>query len=141
MPKSELKLRGFKPARQVIEQVLGGLERQILGYLWEHGEASVREVYEAFGRQAAYTTLMTTFDRLYKKGLFHRRKEGKAFLYSPRYTEKEFTEKLALDIIRGLLDKMTEPTLSCFVDAVNEKDQHLLDELERIIHEKRLASE
>jgi predicted transcriptional regulator len=140
MPKLQLKLRGFKSARQVIEQVLGELERQILEHLWQHGEASVREVYEAFGKQAAYTTLMTTLDRLYKKGLLHRRKEGKAFLYSPRYTEQQFTDHLTRDVIHGLLDKMAEPALSCFVDAVSEKDKKLLDKLEQIIREKRLAA-
>lgn len=51
MPRSELRLRGFKPARQVVEQVLGGLERQILGYLWEHGEASVRAPYRRWQRE------------------------------------------------------------------------------------------
>jgi predicted transcriptional regulator len=40
--------------------------------LWTHGPKTVRELRPFFPR-AAYTTLMTTLDRLYKKGLLHRK--------------------------------------------------------------------
>ncbi len=37
----------------------------------------------------AYTTVMTTLDRLYKKGLLDRVAENRAFRYTPRHTRQE----------------------------------------------------
>jgi len=41
--------------------------------LWSRGESSVREVARELERRLAYTTVMTTLDRLYKKGFLSRR--------------------------------------------------------------------
>ena len=133
----KLKLRGFKTARQHIEQVLGDLEREILAHLWQRGEASVRQVHSAFGERVAYTTVMTTLDRLYKKGVLNRRKEGRAFLYRPRLSREEFERVVVRDVIDGLLGRNAEPVLTCLVEAVSDYDRHLLDELDRLVKEKR----
>ena len=82
-------LRGFKSAGEVVKSALGELEREIMGEIWRRGETSVREIHAAFDERAAYTTLMTTLDRLHKKGLLERRKDGRAFLYSPRITSEQ----------------------------------------------------
>jgi predicted transcriptional regulator len=100
----------------------------------------VREVHRAFDERIAYTTLMTTLDRLYKKGLLDRHKEGRAFLYSPRVSRAQLEQGVAEDVIGGLLDhggRGVEPVLACIVDAVSEHDRALLDELDRLVQEKR----
>ena len=51
----------------------------------------------------AYTTVMTTMDRLYKKGLLDRVAEGRAFRYIPRHTPEELQRVTALESIRQLL--------------------------------------
>ena len=133
-------LRGFKSAGEVVKSALGELEREIMEEIWRRGEASVSEMHKAFDERAAYTTLMTTLDRLHKKGLLKRRKDGRAFLYSPRITSEQFTRSVAKDVIDGLLGKTggeTKPVLACIVDAVGERDSKMLDELERLLKEKR----
>ncbi len=43
-------------------------------------------------------------------------------------------------MIDGLLDSGTEPVapvLACFVDAVSDRDRELLDELDRLVKEKK----
>jgi predicted transcriptional regulator len=83
---------------------------------------------------------MTTLDRLYKKGLLTRRKSSRAFLYSPRLSPEEFEQGVAEDVIDGLLGRSVEtaePVLACFVEAVSERDRELLDELDRLVQEKR----
>lgn len=137
MPRLGLKLRGFKTARQHIAQVLGELERQILGHLWERGEVSVRQVHSAFGDRAAYTTVMTTLDRLYKKGLLRRHKEGRAFIYAPQMSREEFERVVAKDMIDGLLGRNAEPVLAYIVESVSERNRALLDELDRLVKQKR----
>ncbi len=108
--------------------------------VWAQKEVSVRQVETAFGECVAYTTVMTTLDRLYKKGFLNRRKEGRAFLYSPKFTPEELERGLTEDVIGSLLDAKTEhiePVLACIVDAVSDRDRELLDELERLVREKR----
>ncbi|MBA2493525.1 MAG: BlaI/MecI/CopY family transcriptional regulator [Acidobacteria bacterium] len=133
-------LRGFKRPREAVKSALGELEREVMEEIWRRGETSVREIHAAFDERAAYTTLMTTLDRLHKKGLLERRKDGRAFLYAPRISREDFTHSVAKDVIDGLLgqtDGETNPILVCIIDAVGERDSELLDELEKLLKEKR----
>ena len=118
---------------------LGPLERQVLDETWRRGEVSVRDICLAFGEQIAYTTVMTTLDRLYKKRLLERRKSGRAFLYSPAVSREQLETGIREDVIEGLLDGTDgiQPVLACIVDAVSERDRELLDELDRLVQEKK----
>ena len=100
---------------------------------------SASDIYRAYGERTAYTTWMTTLDRLYKKGLLAREKEGRAYFYSPRLTRQEFERGVAEDVLGELLARGggAEPLLACIVDAVSEHDRALLDELQRLVEEKR----
>jgi predicted transcriptional regulator len=133
--------RGFRRPRAAVESALGQLERGILERLWSLGrEASVRELQDAFSGTLAYTTLMTTLDRLFKKGLLDRRREGRAFLYRPRVTPEQLRQELAADVIDSLLGQGSEaarPLMSTFIDAVEVRDAALLDELERLIRARK----
>src|SRR6266576_964472 len=133
-------LRGFRRPSEVASLALGKLERQVLDEAWRRGEVSVREVFVAFDEQVAYTTLMTTLDRLYKKKLLDRRKDGRAFLYCPALSREEFEHGIREDVIDGLLGhgaEAIEPVLACIVDTVSARDRELLDELDRLVKEKK----
>lgn len=133
-------LRGFRRPSELALLALGHLERQVLEEIWRRGETRVRDIFVSFNEQVAYTTVMTTLDRLYKKKLLSRRKDGRAFIYSALVTRDEFEQGIAEDVIDGLLGRgasAVEPVLACIVDAVSEHDRELLDELDRLIKEKR----
>ncbi|HXS96248.1 MAG TPA: BlaI/MecI/CopY family transcriptional regulator [Candidatus Limnocylindrales bacterium] len=119
---------------------LGHLETGVLEILWKLGEGNVHQVMPLLTRPLAYTTVMTTLDRLYKKGLLDRRKEDRAFVYTPRYSRVEWERKRAGDFLSGFLGQPQasgELLISCLVDAVGRHDEALLDELERRIRERR----
>ena len=134
-------LFGFKRPREVAIPTLGRLEREVMEQVWrDGGEVSVRAVHLSLGERMAYTTLMTTLDRLYKKGLLARRKDGRAFLYAPRVSPAELEQGIAQDVMDVLLGRGAqgvEPVLACIVDAVSEHDHELLDELDRLVKEKK----
>ena len=133
-------LRGFKAPSEIFGDSLGKLETETLESVWLLGEASVREVQLHFGERVAYTTLMTTLDRLHKKGLLERRKEGRAFLYKQAVSRRELERGIVAGMIDGLLGRKSgavEPVLACIVDAVSERDYELLDELERLVQHKK----
>ncbi len=120
--------------------MLGNLERMIIEVLWSIGDANVHEVARKLDRPRAYTTVMTTLDRLFKKGLLLRRKSDRAFRYSPKFTRQEWERKRAGDWFAKFLSGSPDSgdlLLSSLVDAVGEQDGALLDELERKIAAKR----
>ncbi len=101
---------------------LGKLERRVMDILWSRDrEVSVHDVHEALEYSIAYTTVMTTLDRLFKKGLLARMKAGRAYVYSARLPRHE----LAMELVSSL------------VEEIGQEDAALLDELERFVQEKR----
>ena len=82
MKTSRFLLRGFRRPREIACFALGKLERQVMEETWRLGEVSVRDIHRVFEERIAYTTLMTTLDRLFKKKLLERRKDGRAFVYA-----------------------------------------------------------
>jgi BlaI family penicillinase repressor len=119
---------------------LGRLEREVMEFVWTRDEVSVRDFQQHTSGRLAYTTAMTTLDRLYKKGLLARRRAGKAYLYSPRRTRQEFARGWARQVLERLFAQgggEVRPLLACLVDAVSEHDRRLLDELEEIVRQAR----
>ena len=135
---------GFKSSREILESRLGVLERQVMNVVWDAGEINVREACERLGAAIAYTTVMTTMDRLFKKRLLARRKVGRAFVYAAAATRDQLEGAVASELVQSLLHQHGGeplPLLSSLVDAVSDRDRALLDELERLIHEKRRAAD
>ncbi|HEV8041655.1 MAG TPA: BlaI/MecI/CopY family transcriptional regulator [Bryobacteraceae bacterium] len=118
---------------------LGHLEIAVMEILWEHGESNVHQVAQRLERPLAYTTVMTTLDRLYKKGWLERRKSERAYLYSTRQSREAWEHQAAEDFVTGYLVRphpAGELLISCLVDAVGQNAK-LLDELEKKIRLKR----
>jgi predicted transcriptional regulator len=120
---------------------LGPFEQQLLGELCARGSATVRELIADGKIHKAYTTVMTTVDRLYKKGLLDRVSEGRAFRYIPRHTPGELQRAAAIEGIRQLLGSADGSSsslpLSFLVEALSAHDAQALDELQRLVEEKR----
>lgn len=119
---------------------LGHLEGTVMEILWTWGEGSVHDVIERLGRPLAYTTVMTTLDRLFKKGFLNRRKPERAYLYAPRLSRQEWDRRRADELVAGFLagsQPSSELLISSLVEAVGQHDEKLLDELENKIRMKR----
>lgn len=132
--KSHLGRRG-KPA-----EALGNLELELMEILWSRPDSSVRDVVDRLRRPLAYTTVMTTLDRLYKKELLGRHKSQRAFLYSPALSRQEWERQRAGTLVANFLagpNPSRELLLSCLLDAVGTHDPLLLDELEKKIRVRR----
>jgi predicted transcriptional regulator len=126
--------------RSGIESVLGPLEVRVLEACWAaDGPVTVRDLTGAFPG-VAYTTVMTTADRLFRKGLLTRVKSGRRFLYTARWSRRELELELAGSALASLLpgDRgALRPVISMFVDEVSRRDASMLDELEALIRRKR----
>ena len=109
--------------------------------LWRSGPLAVREVCAKLeGKPAlAYTTVMTTLDRLFKKGLLARTKDGNAFVYQPALTRDDYRRRIVESTVSGLMARSADadPVLAAFVDAAAEVDEENLSRLEALIAERR----
>jgi len=120
---------------------LGPLEQRLLEALWQKGSATVRELIDDSGvcRDLAYTTVMTTLDRLFKKNVLKRQPQGRAFRYTPRFTREELHREAAGEAFRQLLNASPASSLplSYLVQIVTERDSQLLDDLRELVEAKR----
>jgi predicted transcriptional regulator len=120
----------------------GSLEIAVLEALWQRGApAAVRDILPQFPG-TAYTTLMTTMDRLFHKGVLSRQKVSRAFVYEPRFTEREQVLDIAASAFADVLPEHRDaaaPILERFVEIVASRDQALLNELEELVHQRRLG--
>ena len=93
------------------------LELECLKVLWRFGEANVKEVQKTLApsRPLAYTTVMTVMDRLARRGMVSRRKQGRSFIYIPQVAP----EKIRDHAVRQLLD--------CFFEGSKDRLRAYLD--------------
>ena len=122
-----------------LEAFFGPLEARVLEAMWTlQSPAAVRDLQPLFPA-TAYTTLMTTLDRLYRKGVLDREKAGRAFVYRHRWTRRNLVSRMAGEQLGAIItpDPALQPLVSFFVDAVSRRDAEVLGELERLIARRR----
>jgi predicted transcriptional regulator len=124
-------------------QPLFELEAIIMGVVWRHFPVSARDVWDrlhgprsaaqgAKAKARAYTTIMTTMDRMHKKGLLRREKQGLAWVYTPTRSEAEFNKALADRLADQIVDEHGEVGLMAVVEAASSDDA-MLKRLEELI--------
>jgi predicted transcriptional regulator len=128
--------------RDPLRAAFGHLEREVLEVMWQIETATVRDVQQRLSRTPAYTTVMTTLDRLFKKGFVDRVRQGRAFVYRAAHSREQVEAAVTAGLLTGFLEggSHARPLLSNLVDAVAEQDEGLLDELDALIREKRIAA-
>lgn len=117
---------------------LGSLETEVMEVVWRHAPVTAREVCDRMSgaRERAYTTIMTTLDRLHRKRLLTREKDGLAWRYRAALTRAEFERATADALVAGILQAHGDVGLAAFVDAASVDDA-LLDRLARLVAERR----
>ena len=132
--------RRWRESNDPLRAALGNLEREVMDVVWRTGAATVKEAQSALPRAIAYTTVMTTLDRLFKKRFVTRTRSGRAFVYRAVRTREETEAAVAEGMMSGLFaGPSAMPILSNLVDAVGSQDggADLLDALEAMVREKR----
>lgn len=120
---------------------LGELETEVLGIVWERGEVSVQDVRDALApkRPLAYTTVMTVMSRLAEKGLLERRKEGRAYIYTPGPPQEKLAGSLLESLVERLYAGATGQAIAHLLETEAEVDEEELDRLEALIRARREA--
>jgi len=110
-------------------------ELEALKFLWKHGRATVRAIYQAMkpvGEDLAYTTVLSLLQTMEQKGLVGRESAGKAHLYYARLPRDKTCRQLAGSFLDRVFDGAMNEYL---VRALESRPASLeeLEELERMI--------
>jgi predicted transcriptional regulator len=111
---------------------LGDLERAVMEILWDLPAAdprptlTAREVAAALAdhRSLAYTTVLTVLDRLERKGLVRRLRDGRAHHYAPMASRAAYVAELMLEALGSASDR--DAVLMHFADQVSGEEAEVL---------------
>ena len=101
------------------EVKLSKLELQIMDTLWNRGEASIREIQEAFPlkQRPAYATVQTTIYRLEAKKAVQRvRKLGNFHIFAATISRDAAQRRLVYDLL-ALFGGQSRPVVAHLIDA------------------------
>jgi len=131
--KRAYKISRYNLEGEQFEGFLGPLGAEILETVWDSGDepVTVRQVYEELKKRTkiAYTTVMSTMDRLYDKGILDRRVErgkgGVYFVYWPKLGKKSFEESAVKTVVSSLFRNFGSTVTNAFVDEVASNQEDL----------------
>lgn len=116
---------------KALEAFLGPLEAHIMEAIWTSKKTpvTVREVYEALKKtkNLAYTTVMSTMDRLFEKNLLDRKiqkgRGGLYYVYWPALEKQSFQKSAVHEVLSSLIDNFGEVVANCLVDETCLSDE------------------
>jgi predicted transcriptional regulator len=113
-----------------LQPVQGELQTQVMAVVWRLERATVEDVRRALPprHRGAYTTVQTTLQRLYERGLLKRTKHGQAFVYVPVLSEAEY---LSLSIEHTLAGASREARHSALAQLIGGLREDELDDVQR----------
>ncbi len=124
-------------AASILKKLLGSLELEVMEFMWQAGEATVRQGTKVIDRKRpiAYTTVMTVMGHLVDKGLLARTKEGKRYRYRVAQGRDEFLRETSKSIIRTLTDDFGDLAIAGFLGEINKVDTGRLEQLRSLLQE------
>lgn len=128
----------FKPHGQGLGKLFGSLEADIMTLIWEHQEASARDIFEGLrdqGQRLSYGATKTVLDRLVKKQVLVRTLNGNQYTYSAQLNREEYTRSAIREIIDGLFAGFGAPVYAQFLDQIQSADPDQLNLLTQMINE------
>src|SRR5205085_12588416 len=121
------------------EPKLAKLEHEVMETLWTRGQASIREIQEAFPEddRPAYTSVQTTVYRLEAKKALRRVKKVGNFHIFDAAVSRNAAQRRLIDDLLGLFGGRTQPVMAHLIESGKltledvKEAESLLRQLER----------
>ena len=97
-------------------------ELDIMNILWDEGSATVREAKDILDEELAYTSVLTVFQTLEKKGHVRHDQEGKAYRYYPTVDREEAGEDAIEYVLRKVFKGSPEALVTSLVSERSMDD-------------------
>ena len=118
------------PTRKPTDAELG-----ILRVLWFRGPSTVRQVAEALGREAGYTTVLKLLQIMTEKRLVVRDEAERTHVYEAAYTQDQTQRQLVTDLLDRVFDG-SAAQLVLQALATNKTSPEELDEIRKLLATK-----
>ena len=118
---------------------LGELEKLVLQHFWNVKEADAKQVHKVLGlaRGNSLNTIQSTLDRLFKKELLKRTKQGHAYCYSARVDREALIAQLISNVTSDFVEDGENSLIAAFSSASAQLNDEQLDTLEKMIEKQR----
>lgn len=111
---------------------LGKVQLQIMQILWQHGQATARQITDELSQASpaplAHSTVQTLLRKLEAKGAVTHEAEERAFVFKPLFRQSEVTETAASD----LLARVFQGSVYSLVSHLLKSETVSPDELKRL---------
>ncbi|MGG0787133.1 BlaI/MecI/CopY family transcriptional regulator [Peribacillus simplex] len=130
-----MNIKNFKYDEVGLNRFFGPLEANIMEYLWDKDEQSIKSVQQSLelDKPINFNTVMTVMNRLVEKGILEKRSEGRLSLFRPVQSKAEFLEEQSKKLTENLLDEFGGAVISHMLDVMKDADQGLIEKLEQKI--------
>lgn len=128
-------------SKKAIKQKPTKSELEILSVLWEKGESTVREVFDAINlqRKSSYTTVLKMLQIMHEKGLVERNEEMRAHVYRAKIKQNETGKQMLNDVMNkvfgGSALKLVQQVLENEVTTAEE-----MSEIRKMIEQAELEA-
>ena len=131
-------IRRIRPEKTGVRAPLGDLEQVVMRHVWACREDGclAAEVQQALERERpiAVSTVLTTLDRLFDKGILKREREGKAYRYRAALSEEQLQERIVEGVLGDLIARFPRAVAAYFSQKgaeaeSNEDEARALSEL------------
>ena len=115
------------------------LELEILKVLWADSPLPVREVRARLesdcDRTLAHSSVITMLNIMHRKGFVTRKKDGKAFLFSPKVNRESVTGRMMGDLLSRLFDGSPSALVMNLIET-SDVDADELAEMRKLLNRK-----
>lgn len=135
-------IRRSRPEKTGIRAPLGDLELSVMQHIWAcpHDGCLATDVQQALDRvrPLALTTILTTLDRLCKKGILRRERIGKAYRYWATVNEDQLQQRIVEGVLSNLIAQFPKAVAAYFAQqgspsvSNTENAEKLADLAERV---------
>ncbi len=121
----------------VLKKLLGSLQLEVMEFMWQAGEATVRQVTKVIDRKRpiAYTTVMTVMGNLKHKELLTRTKYGRRYRYRVAQSKDAFLRQTSRNAVRTMLDNFGDLAIEAFWGEINEVSVDRFEQLRDLVRE------
>ena len=124
---------------------LSEAEREIMEFVWDHGEVSATEVREHFAdaKPMARTTVQTMMNRMKEKGWLKHRSIGRTFVYAATIPRRESLGAKVQDLIDSAFDGAADELMLSILEyrglsnAEQKRIRDMLDEASKVQGKRR----
>ncbi|WP_163877176.1 BlaI/MecI/CopY family transcriptional regulator [Paenibacillus favisporus] len=133
-----MKMNKFNYQGRGLERFFGPLEAKVMDVIWSRLEAvTIKEVNAKISedKPMSFNTIMTVMNRLVDKGILQKKLQGKSYVYSPVLTKEQFLEEQSKELSYDLVKEFGSRAVAHMIDAMEQVDPDLLDQLEKQIEQ------